>query len=64
MTEDELKKLERSVRDAVACYLEAEADGDELLLKEVWEGCASDEEIKAVADYARKLAKEMRRPIP
>lgn len=53
-------QLHRAVRKAVADALEADAEGGEGLLKEVWEECATDEDIAVVTAYAKELARDFR----
>lgn len=60
----EISKAEKDVRKAVAWYLEQDADGGEMILKEVFEQCATSAQTGEVEKAARKIARFLRSKKP
>jgi hypothetical protein len=53
--------IRQDVRATIIYYLTEDLEGDELLMKEIWEHCDSDEEVEAAKEELRRAIDVVRR---
>lgn len=61
---DKLYDVRKRTAAAIAYYVEQDLEGDELLMKEVWEDCRTDEERKAAEGELRAILEWLNKRYP
>ena len=54
------KDIRRMTRDAIIYALQRDLDGDEQIMKEVWEECEDQDDIKVGSDELKQVIKLIR----
>jgi hypothetical protein len=58
------REIMKMVCDAVAYAIERDLEGDEQIMKEVWEQLESEEEDEVAKDQMRRIIGHLRQPLP
>jgi hypothetical protein len=56
-------EIRKKVRSQIAGVMQADLDGDEFLMKEVWEDMADDAEMDVAKDEMRRILAFLRQPV-